>query len=94
MSFESRLYIPIFATERLMPSTGSLEVKVFFNSSEFLLMAAQNEAIPDCRLQIERLDLKLKRVQLSESASNHVSDMLAREKRLLYNIIDYEVWIV
>ena len=91
MSFEGRLFLPMFATERLFPSTGNLELKLFFNSKEFVLMGSPHEAFPDCKLQIERMELKFKRIQLSESAHGNINSMLLREHRLLYPILDYEV---
>jgi hypothetical protein len=88
---ESRLFIPIFASERLFPSQGNMELKLHFNSSEFLLMVGQDKPVPECKLRIERLDLKIRRIQLSEAAQNSVGRIMALEKRFLYNIIDYEV---
>ena len=90
MSFENRLFIPQFSTERMFPSVGGLELKLFFNSSEFCLMSSRDEPIPDVILQIERLDLKYRRVQLSEQAASNVTEMMRRERRLLYNIIEYD----
>ena len=91
MSFEGPLFLPMFATDRLFPSTGNLELKLFFNSSDFVLMGSSTEAFPPCKLQIERLELKLKRIQLSETAHGNVNSILQRERRLLYPILDYEM---
>ena len=87
MRFEGRLFIPLFSTERLFPSVGNLELKLYFNSSEFCLMATKDESIPDAHLQIERMDLKMKRIMLSEQAQIDVESLLQREKRLLYPLI-------
>ena len=91
MTFESSLFIPMFATERLFPSVGNMEIKIYFNSSPFCLMGAKDTPLPDCKLQIERLDLKLKRIEISEKALTNVNETLNKEGRLLYPIIDYEV---
>ena len=79
MRFEGPLFLPMFATDRLFPSTGNLELKLFFNSSDFVLMGSSTEAFPPCKLQIERLELKLKRIQLSETAHNNVNSILQRD---------------
>lgn len=91
MRFEGNLFIPLFATERLFPSVGNLELKLYFNSSEFCLIGATDKPLPDVKLQLERLDLKYKRVELSEGSLDGVNKTLSTEGRLLYPIIDYEV---
>ena len=39
MRFSDRLFIPLFTTDRLMMSAGNLMVKIFFNTSNFCLIA-------------------------------------------------------
>ena len=47
-------------------------------------MASRVEPLPDAMIQIERLELKLKRIELSEKSLGNVTEVMRREGRLFY----------
>ena len=54
-------------------------------------MAASDAPIPESKLQIERMSLKLRRVQLSEEATEKVGNLMQQEGRLYFPVTDYAV---
>lgn len=87
----SRLFIPAWLQEKLIPSeTQDWTIVLHLNSSGFVLTRAE-KLKRDFRLFINSASLRMNMIELKESALKEFETKLYRDERLLYTFIDYDL---
>ena len=86
--FRGPLFVPCWASERLLTADGNWALHFTMNRTDFCLMSG--EATP-YRLRLTKAELGITRLQLSDPAMGRLTEMLRREWGLAIPFIDYSV---
>ena len=89
-----RLFLPPFATERLLPSHCNWEFKITFVPSDFVTLVGQpeeSETVREVKLMIEKFEMDFHRIQLSEKADYEFRTNLQRNGSLSIPFMDYSI---
>ena len=74
------MFLPCFLTERLIPSKCNWEIRLVFVPNNFICIADKPDA--DVKMVIEKLELQMIKISLTDKAQKVVEQMLAREQYL------------